>query len=151
MKYKFILLVRVIVKRVLLKINAAWVVWEMSVQPLSFLVALRGCRVRQKREQRLGIGFKTDLSAPGRENELGGLGPPCSSGWTEVIREYLKAEFHLLICRNKLQRPHLRLRRAKAVPVIIVQERAQHADPEGMFRAGITEHLPFDKLKLKVN
>lgn len=33
---------------------------------------LHGCRVRQKREQSLGIGFKTALSAPSQETTLGG-------------------------------------------------------------------------------
>lgn len=66
------------------------------------------------------------------------VGPLCSSGWIKVFYEYLKAEFCPPVCREELPCPHLQWQRAEAVPVVVVQERVQGADPEGMFRAGVT-------------
>lgn len=71
MKYTFILLVHVILEKVLKKKKATGLFGRYWYS-LSFLVALHGCQVRQKRAQRLGIGFKTELSAPSQENKLGG-------------------------------------------------------------------------------
>lgn len=42
------------------------------------------------------------------------------------------------MCREELPCPCLQWWRAETVPVVIVQERVQRADPEEMFRAGVT-------------
>ncbi|XP_076206524.1 pterin-4-alpha-carbinolamine dehydratase 2 isoform X1 [Aptenodytes patagonicus] len=57
-----------------------------------------------------------------------------ASGWSELgERDAIYKEFNF---KNFNQ-----LRRAEAIPVIVVQERARRADPEGMFRAGIREQV----------
>lgn len=143
MKYTFILLVHDILERVLKKnchLNCLG-----DIGTVSFIL---GCPswMSGKAETRAEAGNwlqnSTFCTQPGEQ--AGQVGPLCSSGWIKVICEYLKAEFHLLICRKQLQCPHLQLWRAEAVSVIVVRERAQCADPEGLFRSGITEKLfPF--------
>ncbi|XP_075571258.1 pterin-4-alpha-carbinolamine dehydratase 2 isoform X1 [Pelecanus crispus] len=55
-----------------------------------------------------------------------------ASGWSELgERDAIYKEFNFKTFNQ--------LRRAEAVPVTVVRERAQGTDPEGMFRAGIRE------------
>ena len=99
MKYTFILLVPVILERVLQKnchLNCSG-----DTGTVSFIL---GCPswMPSKAEMRAEAGNwlqnQTFCSRPGEQ--AGRAGPLCSSGWIKVIREYLKAEFHLVICRT---------------------------------------------------